>query len=172
MIEKKLKIETTADGKYHWIVYPETYNRVGTALHIDKNIFKNLDFHQQLYLKDYKMYFTNNLEIEVYCKNYLEQNNVKILYEQKSDNFKEELVSEIKTYIMKDCNTGFYKIGKSINPKLRERTLQSEKPTIKIIKVFDKNIEKNLHNTYKDFRVRGEWFDLNNIQINYICTHY
>lgn len=43
---------------------------------------------------------------------------------------------------MKDCNTGFYKIGKSINPKLRERTLQSEKPTIKIIKVFDKNIEK------------------------------
>jgi hypothetical protein len=47
-----------------------------------------------------------------------------------------------------------------------------EKPTIKMIKVFDYNIEKILHNEYKDFRVRGEWFDLNKVQINYICTKY
>ena len=79
---------------------------------------------------------------------------------------------EYKTYIMKDELNSLYKIGKSKNPKLRERTLQSEKPSIKIVKVFKNNIEKELHNQYKEFRVRGEWFNLNSIQVNYICTKY
>jgi hypothetical protein len=79
---------------------------------------------------------------------------------------------EVKTYIIKDDNTGLYKIGKSINPRIREKTLQSEKPNIKIIKVFNKNIEKKLHNEYKDFRIRGEWFNLSPIQVKYICTKY
>jgi hypothetical protein len=73
---------------------------------------------------------------------------------------------------MKDDNTGFYKIGKSINPKFREQTLQSEKPTIKIVKIWEKNIEKELHNLYKSFRIRGEWFDLSKIQVKYICTNF
>jgi hypothetical protein len=77
-----------------------------------------------------------------------------------------------KTYLMKDNNTGLYKIGKSKNPKHREKTLQSEKPTIKMVKVFDKDIEKKLHAIYNDQRVRGEWFDLTPIQVKYICTHY
>ena len=77
-----------------------------------------------------------------------------------------------KTYIIKDCNTNLYKIGCSNDPLKREKTLQSEKPNIKIIKIFENYIEKELHIKYNDFRVRGEWFNLNNIQINYICTHY
>jgi hypothetical protein len=77
-----------------------------------------------------------------------------------------------KTYLLKDKNTGFYKIGKSVNPKNREKTLQSEKPTYELLKVWDKNIEKELHEKYATQRVRGEWFDLNKIQIKYICTHY
>jgi hypothetical protein len=81
-------------------------------------------------------------------------------------------IAERKTYLIKDLGTGLYKIGFSSNPIKREKTLQSEKPNIKMIKVFDKNIEKELHLNYKDFRVRGEWFNLNNIQIRYICTHY
>jgi hypothetical protein len=86
--------------------------------------------------------------------------------------FKEKNKRDYKTYIIKDESNYLYKIGKSINPQLREKTLQSEKPTIKIIKIFDKNIEKELHKQYKEFRVRGEWFNLNSIQVNYICTKY
>jgi len=86
--------------------------------------------------------------------------------------FKEKKIINYKTYILKDETNNFYKIGKSVNPIIREKTLQSEKPTIKMIKVFNKDIEKELHNKYKEFRVRGEWFDLNKIQINYICTKY
>ena len=77
-----------------------------------------------------------------------------------------------KTYIMKDLSTGLYKIGKSKNPEYRERTLQSEKPTIKMIKVFESDIESNLHQEFSDLRVRGEWFKLNKVQLKRICTQY
>lgn len=79
---------------------------------------------------------------------------------------------EAVCYMMKDTLSGLYKIGMSVNPKHRERTLQSEKPSIKMVKVFDKNIEKELHESYKRQRVRGEWFELNKVQVRYICTHY
>jgi len=74
-------------------------------------------------------------------------------------------------YLIKDSNTGLYKIGKSSNPLRREKTLQSEKPSIKMVKVFEEITEKDLHNQYSSFRVRGEWFNLSSIQVEYICRH-
>jgi len=68
--------------------------------------------------------------------------------------------NDIKTYIMFDINTGYYKIGKSINPLFREKTLQSEKPTINLIHTINQNIERDLHKTYNNKRIRGEWFAL------------
>jgi len=76
------------------------------------------------------------------------------------------------TYIIKDYSTGLYKIGKSNNPQQRERTLQSEKPTIKTVKVFKSDIESLLHKEFADVRVRGEWFKLNKVQLTRICTQY
>ena len=86
-------------------------------------------------------------------------------------------VQDIKTpvkvcYIMKNKRNKLYKIGASEKPKHRERTLQSEDPEVEYIKIFKKNIEKKLHNVYKEHRVRGEWFRLNKIQIKHICKHY
>ena len=77
-----------------------------------------------------------------------------------------------KTYLMKDKHNGLYKIGKSVNPKVRERTLQSEKPSIEMVRVWNYDIEKKLHNLYNEFRVRGEYFRLEPIQVKYICTHF
>lgn len=65
-----------------------------------------------------------------------------------------------RTYIMIDKNTGYYKIGKSMNPKFREKTIQSEKPTVELLVIFENDIEKLLHEKYKAKRVRGEWFSL------------
>jgi hypothetical protein len=64
---------------------------------------------------------------------------------------------------MIDKNTGYYKIGRSLKPKFREKTLQSEKPTIELLFSNDAKIkkEKDLHNMFSDKRIRGEWFDLN-----------
>ena len=78
----------------------------------------------------------------------------------------------IKTYIIKDDINNTYKIGRSIDPLKRERTLQSEQPNLKLIKIFENNIEKELHDLYKHCRLRGEWFNLNKVQLEYICTNY
>lgn len=67
-----------------------------------------------------------------------------------------------KIYIMVDHSTGYYKIGRSINPSFREKTLQSEKPTITLLFGFDSTHqqEKQLHAQYASKRIRGEWFAL------------
>jgi hypothetical protein len=70
-------------------------------------------------------------------------------------------------YLMIDSTNNFYKIGISNKPKFREKTLQSEKPTIEIL--FSKEFpnrkiagifEKSLHLAYNEKRIRGEWFSL------------
>ena len=75
-------------------------------------------------------------------------------------------------YLMKDLANGFYKIGISNNPEYREKTLQSEKPTIELItsKGFSNRkialaFESSLHKSYENKRLRGEWFELNEREI-------
>ena len=70
-------------------------------------------------------------------------------------------------YLMHDLSNGYYKIGISNKPDYRERTLQSEKPTIEMVcaKEFPNRsiahaLESALHKVYKDKRIRGEWFVL------------
>jgi hypothetical protein len=85
------------------------------------------------------------------------------------DNF--ELKKQLTfIYLMIDKNTGYYKIGRSKNPKIRETTLQSEKPTIEMIFSVESKMsdEKVLHDLFKDKRIRGEWFDLSGSDINKI----
>nr|DAZ32080.1 MAG TPA: meiotically up-regulated protein 113 [Caudoviricetes sp.] len=77
-----------------------------------------------------------------------------------------------KTYLMRDLNTGLTKIGKSISPSARERTLQSEKPTISLFKISDSLIERELHELFRIKRVRGEWFNLTDDDIEHIVMKY
>ena len=81
---------------------------------------------------------------------------------------------ETRVYVMIDKNTGYYKIGRSKNPKARERTLQSEKPTIEMLFNYPGlNIdEKELHNLFIEKRVRGEWFDLSGGDIQMIKEYF
>ena len=77
-----------------------------------------------------------------------------------------------KTYLIKNNHTKLYKIGYSKNPKHREKTLQSQEPSIKMVKIWNKNIERKLHKLYSEYRVRGEWFNLTPVQVKYICTQF
>jgi hypothetical protein len=128
----------------------------------NKNEYLQIEYEFKLFEYERKI---DNLERTIF----LLKNEINSYKQEKKNKISTQ---EVKTYIIKDDNTGLYKIGKSINPRIREKTLQSEKPNIKIIKVFNKNIEKKLHNEYKDFRIRGEWFNLSPIQVKYICTKY
>lgn len=86
-----------------------------------------------------------------------------------NDEIEEEIKSEANcfVYLMLDEINRYYKIGISNNPKYRERTLQSEKPSIKLIcaKEFPSRriaeaIESALHKAYTAEHIRGEWFNL------------
>ena len=70
-------------------------------------------------------------------------------------------------YLMQDKVNGFIKIGISKDPKYRERTLQSEKPTIELLDAWlgSKKDEIDLHRTFAENRVRGEWFNLDQWEI-------
>jgi hypothetical protein len=70
-------------------------------------------------------------------------------------------------YLMTDTTNGYHKIGISNNPKYRERTLQSEKPTIELLcakqypsRTIAEAIEGALHKAFGEKRLRGEWFNL------------
>lgn len=75
-------------------------------------------------------------------------------------------------YLMCDSKNGYHKIGISKTPEYRERTLQSEKPTIEMVcakeypsRKIAEAIEWALHKVYSEKRIRGEWFDLNNADV-------
>ena len=93
-------------------------------------------------------------------------------YGEPNKNHKSYIFSYV--YLMFDKNTGFYKIGESLTPNHREKTLQSEKPTIEIIfvsKLTEKNKERELHKLFKQKRVRGEWFILESQDIEIIKNY-
>ena len=76
---------------------------------------------------------------------------------------------------MIDLKSGFHKIGISSDPNYREKTLQSKQPEIETVvhrkfinRKLAKDFENELHIKYDSKRIRGEWFDLNSIEINQI----
>lgn len=78
-------------------------------------------------------------------------------------------------YLMHDTSNGYYKIGISNNPEYRERTLQSEKPTIEMVvskrfpvRNIAEGVEKALHEIYSEKRLRGEWFYLNSNDVEHV----
>lgn len=78
-------------------------------------------------------------------------------------------------YLMKDIANGYSKIGISNKPSYREHTLQSEKPTIELVcaKQFPSRkialaIESAMHATYDAKHIRGELFNLDEIDIEEI----
>lgn len=141
--------------------------------------YKQIDFNSQL--EDFKSAISGKVMLghsilSVRCASFINHAKNQFTTYQKLNSLKviptKRKANDYKTYVMKDSLTGLYKIGKSINPKFREKTLQSEKPSIKMIKVFDSNIEKQLHKLFDNSRVRGEWFSLNKIQLKFICTQF
>jgi hypothetical protein len=76
-------------------------------------------------------------------------------------------------YLMKDEINGYHKIGRSKTPEKREKTLQSEKPSITLVYSCKANIDEEniLHKKYNQFRIRGEWFNLSELQLQEIKSY-
>lgn len=77
-------------------------------------------------------------------------------------------------YLMHNKRNGYIKIGYSKCPLSRESTLQSEEPDIELLFSFPstKNTERELHQRYAEFRIRGEWFNPSRVQVDEIRNQY
>ncbi len=79
-------------------------------------------------------------------------------------------------YLMKNRRNGYIKIGVSVKPEYREKTLQSEEPEIELIwstkEMIDCGEELGLHEKYNEKRIRGEWFILTKKDIADIKREY
>lgn len=139
------------------------------------------------YLFNSAYYLKSREEIEALqkcCAEYLSHIDNSIVSSHNADLLKSrkeervELIKEIpkkKTvdtfiYLMYNRQSGYYKIGRSKEPQIRENTLQSQEPTVQLIFSAPGTcaMEKELHREYHAKRMRGEWFDLTQEDINYI----
>ena len=82
-------------------------------------------------------------------------------------------IDEHFVYLMLNRRNGYFKIGKSKNSrtlKNREKTLQSEEPDMIIVGLWivKENYEKVLHMDFKEKRLRGEWFNLDKTDLDFL----
>lgn len=75
-------------------------------------------------------------------------------------------IDNIYTYLMFDGL--YYKIGKSKNPEKRLKQIQTSNPLALLLEYSDKVDEKNLHKLYSNYRIKNEWFNLNDKQVEEI----
>ena len=76
---------------------------------------------------------------------------------------------DLSLYLMRHSN-GLTKIGRSVQPKAREKTLQAEDPRLEMILCVEGqgHREKTLHRIFDELRVRGEWFRLEDRHVEWI----
>ena len=82
-------------------------------------------------------------------------------------------IDEHFVYLMLNRRNGYFKIGKSKSSrtlKNREKTLQSEEPDMIIVGLWivKENYEKILHAEFKEKRLRGEWFNLDETDLDFL----
>lgn len=65
----------------------------------------------------------------------------------------------VRTYIARNASGGLIKIGRSVNPEDRMKSLQTGAGCeLEILAVIDGDKERELHKQFAEFRVFGEWF--------------
>lgn len=117
--------------------------------------------------------FVNDLKQTVIGN--ITEKEMEVLTENQSDDTKCSLQNTCYVYLMIDTTNNFHKIGISNNPQYREHTLQSDKPTIELLcakefptRAIAEAIEESLHKVYAHKRIRGEWFKLDDTDLEVI----
>jgi len=145
-----------------------TRDEVCAMLHITKPTLWNLT--KEGFIEQTKL-GRKVLYTEESVNEYLKYGKISFEIKQKKKSI-EKMNREKKTYIMIDDITKKYKIGYSVNPKYREGTLQSEKPSIHLLYYSPLFVEQQIHKEYASKRIRGEWFDLTEDDIKNIVEKY
>ena len=119
-----------------------------------------------------------------YIKSDAAQNSYKLLLDlemKKNDEYTKEtksfinsliqtntLVSGHKTYLMYDDITQKFMIGKSYDPYETEKELYLCRGSIYMVAYCDYDIVYVLHSMFSEQKIRGGWFNLSTIQVDWI----
>lgn len=121
------------------------------------------------------LFYNDRLQVEIEKRNkYCESRRLSRL---KSDE------DNVKIYLIKDNDTGYFKIGSSVNPLRRFAEMCNQKnPAITVGErnytlfwvsdIYPRSIETDIHNYFKDKNITGEWFNLDSDDIDYISNNY
>jgi hypothetical protein len=79
-------------------------------------------------------------------------------------------------YLFKDLDSGYIKIGASVNPKNRLSTIKSRENKRLLFICYFENCtladEKNIHKNFGHYHINGDWFNINEQEvIDYITNH-
>jgi len=145
-----------------WRIKQDNSNQVIDGL-ANNDWYENDNFHRVVQNLVFEYIEAVNLHVE---------NHSPLLNKLETETESLQKKEECYVYLMIDTTNNFHKIGISNSPEYREKTLQSDKPTIELIcakkfpsRKIAESIEKALHTTFADKRLRGEWFELNNTEI-------
>lgn len=155
----------------HWFKKDSSYVTIGDPIYSFSNVRSNNRIHYaersgKISIKEIKTPFLSKNQT-MYSIRYSEPFQFEEIYET--------VENSCYVYLMKDFTNAFYKIGISNNPSYREKTLQSEKPSIDLIackkfpiRMIAESFEKSLHKTFENKRIRGEWFKLEDFEVEYL----
>lgn len=148
---------------------------------IRKGMYKTKEMYE-IYKTDYN-YSQRTFESDLRkAKKYLENQGWRPNKEQRTLNLIDIFYSDGLScfniggvYIVQCVGTVFFKIGKANNIDRRLRSLQVGCPfQLRIVHYIECDnphvLERALHNKYKDKRMRGEWFSLNETDIRHILN--
>lgn len=141
-------------------------NKIAENIELDHN--NNATISSNLFLL--KEFGINSLSLNSFLNKSYNEGDFKAAYKEILNPKKVEKYI-VYTYLMTDAS-GYVKIGKSKNVKIRIVTLRIGNPTLKIIGTLDKNIESKLHIKFKDKRIIGEWFSLSEDELLDIINEY
>lgn len=119
-----------------------------------------------------KLYENLNIDDDFIKKRTIDNHNIfNEKYLNKSNKIEEKIISGF-IYVIKNNNTGFYKIGRTLSIEKRFNKLSKDFGDIELYFYYkaDDYIleEKNMHQKYKEYRRYGEWFELNEVLLNEI----
>jgi len=149
----------------------EPYSVFNTYQDQQRSLFERLDYwtyddslEQELKGRNRKLYFKEHKGILYvpFAKTPSKEKSATERTTTKTKNNKTKVTDEHYVYLMHNKHNNYYKIGRSIKPEYREKTLQAQEPDIALIDkwIASAEVEKILHRKYKDKKIRGEWFKL------------
>ena len=102
-------------------------------------------------------------------RQFFPDDDINIKYIESEARNEEDVKRHGSLYLMRHSN-GLTKIGRSVQPKAREKTLQAEDPRLEMILCVEGQgyREKALHRIFDELRVRGEWFRLEDRHVEWI----